>query len=642
MTYSVEKLKLLKGLEAVRKRPGMYIGSTDKNGLHQLIWEIFDNAIDEAIAGFANEISLIINSDNSIEISDNGRGIPTEIHKKTGKTGVELVFSELHSGAKFSTDIYKTAGGLHGVGSSVVNALSEKLEVYINRDKKLFYTSFINGGKIETRTKIIGKSTITGTKIRFWPDFSLFSHSEFDSEMIISRLRETCFLINSLKINFFDTKNNIEKKFLCERGIESFIEFLNNDQEKIHDKIITFKEKMQEIIVEFGFQYVNSQQENIISFVNNVKTNLGGSHENGFKSGFLKAINTYGQQNNLLKTKQILEFSDAKVGLSAVLSLRIPESILEFVGQTKNKLSTILAKTVTEEVIFTNLMTFFALNKEVASKIINFILETYTQRQKSKLSIIESKTSKSITKEKRILSGKLTPANSKKAMNRELFLVEGESAGGSAKLARNREFQAILPLKGKIVNAQKTRLIDLLKNEEIIAIISALGTGIGQNFNLKNLNYGKIIIMTDADNDGAHIQILILTFLFLHMRPLIEKGFVYIAQPPLYRISEKGRKDIYIWDEEKFEKYIKNSTNLQIQRYKGLGEMNANQLWQTTMDPERRTLEKVLIENYPKVEENFQILMGERADLRKSWIEKNVDFSLEDKFIENLKETIYE
>lgn len=642
MTYSVEKLKLLRGLEAVRKRPGMYIGSTDKNGLHQLIWEIFDNAIDEAIAGFANEISLIINSDNSIEISDNGRGIPTEIHKKTGKTGVELVFSELHSGAKFSTDIYKTAGGLHGVGSSVVNALSEKLEVYINRDKKLFYTSFINGGKIETRTKIIGKSTITGTKIRFWPDFSLFSHSEFDSEMIISRLRETCFLINSLKINFFDTKNNIEKKFLCERGIESFIEFLNNDQEKIHDKIITFKEKMQEIIVEFGFQYVNSQQENIISFVNNVKTNLGGSHENGFKSGFLKAINTYGQQNNLLKTKQILEFGDAKVGLSAVLSLRIPESILEFVGQTKNKLSTILAKTVTEEVIFTNLMTFFALNKEVASKIINFILETYTQRQKSKLSIIESKTSKSITKEKRILSGKLTPANSKKAMNRELFLVEGESAGGSAKLARNREFQAILPLKGKIVNAQKTRLIDLLKNEEIIAIISALGTGIGQNFNLKNLNYGKIIIMTDADNDGAHIQILILTFLFLHMRPLIEKGFVYIAQPPLYRISEKGRKDIYIWDEEKFEKYIKNSTNLQIQRYKGLGEMNANQLWQTTMDPERRTLEKVLIENYPKVEENFQILMGERADLRKSWIEKNVDFSLEDKFIENLKETIYE
>ncbi|MXR34813.1 DNA gyrase/topoisomerase IV subunit B [Mesomycoplasma hyopneumoniae] len=642
MTYSVEKLKLLRGLEAVRKRPGMYIGSTDKNGLHQLIWEIFDNAIDEAIAGFANEISLIINSDNSIEISDNGRGIPTEIHKKTGKTGVELVFSELHSGAKFSTDIYKTAGGLHGVGSSVVNALSEKLEVYINRDKKLFYTSFINGGKIETRTKIIGKSTITGTKIRFWPDFSLFSHSEFDSEMIISRLRETCFLINSLKINFFDTKNNIEKKFLCERGIESFIEFLNNDQEKINDKIITFKEKMQEIIVEFGFQYVNSQQENIISFVNNVKTNLGGSHENGFKSGFLKAINTYGQQNNLLKTKQILEFSDAKVGLSAVLSLRIPESILEFVGQTKNKLSTILAKTVTEEVIFTNLMTFFALNKEVASKIINFILETYTQRQKSKLSIIESKTSKSITKEKRILSGKLTPANSKKAMNRELFLVEGESAGGSAKLARNREFQAILPLKGKIVNAQKTRLIDLLKNEEIIAIISALGTGIGQNFNLKNLNYGKIIIMTDADNDGAHIQILILTFLFLHMRPLIEKGFVYIAQPPLYRISEKGRKDIYIWDEEKFEKYIKNSTNLQIQRYKGLGEMNANQLWQTTMDPERRTLEKVLIENYPKVEENFQILMGERADLRKSWIEKNVDFSLEDKFIENLKETIYE
>ncbi|MXR39237.1 type IIA DNA topoisomerase subunit B [Mycoplasma sp. MF12] len=641
MSYSVEKLKLLKGLEAVRKRPGMYIGSTDINGLHQLIWEIFDNAIDEVIAGYGDEISLTINTDNSIEISDNGRGIPTEIHKKTGKTGVELVFSELHSGAKFSDEIYKTASGLHGVGSSVVNALSKKLEIFVNRNTKLFYTSFINGGKIETRTKVIDSSKTTGTKIKFLPDFSLFSHTEFEPEIIIPRLRETCFLVNNLKINFIDLKNNISQNFSCENGIKGFVEFLNKSQNKIHDKIISFKEKMQEIIVEFAFQYVDSQQENIISFVNNVKTNLGGSHENGFKLGFLKAINTYGQQNNLIKTKQFLEFSDAKVGLSAVLSLRIPEPILEFVGQTKNKLSTILAKTVTEEIIFTNLMSFFALNKDIATKIINFLLEIYRQRQQSKLNIIESKTTKSITREKRILSGKLTPANSKKAINRELFLVEGESAGGSAKLARNREFQAILPLKGKIVNAQKTRLIELLKNEEIIAIISALGTGVGQNFNLKNLNYGKIIIMTDADNDGAHIQILILTFLFLHMRPLIENGLVFIAQPPLYRISEKGKKDIFIWEEKEFQKRI-NGKNLQIQRYKGLGEMNANQLWKTTMDPAKRILEKVLIDDYAKVEENFKILMGEKSNLRKNWIEKNVDFSLEDNFIDNLMGPTYE
>ncbi|AJR11906.1 DNA gyrase subunit B [Mesomycoplasma dispar] len=642
MGYSVEKLKLLKGLEAVRKRPGMYIGSTDVNGLHQLIWEIFDNSVDEVIAGYANEITLTINPDNSVEISDNGRGIPTEIHKKTGKTGVELVFSELHSGAKFSDEIYKTAGGLHGVGSSVVNALSKKLEVYVNRDKKLFYTSFVDGGKIETRTKVIDSSKTTGTKIKFLPDFSIFSHTEYDVEMIITRLRETCFLINNLRINFIDLKNSINQTFQFEKGMESFIDFLNKDQNKIHDKIINFKEKKQEIIVEFAFQYVDSQQENIVSFVNNVKTNLGGSHENGFKLGLLKALNTYGQQNNLIKSKQIFEFADAKVGLSAILSLRVPEPILEFVGQTKNKLATVLAKTVTEELIFTNLMSFFALNKEIATKIINFLLEVYRQRQQSKLNIIESKTSKSITKEKRILSGKLTPANSKKAMNRELFLVEGESAGGSAKLARNREFQAILPLKGKIVNAQKTRLIELLKNEEIVAIISALGTGIGQNFNIKNLNYGKIIIMTDADNDGAHIQILILTFLFLYMRPLIENGFVFIAQPPLYRISQKGKKDVFVWDEKEFQKRIKNGSNLQIQRYKGLGEMNASQLWQTTMDPSKRTLEKVLIDDYAKVEENFKILMGERADLRKSWIEENVDFSLEDNFIDNLKESIHE
>ncbi|MBG0730541.1 type IIA DNA topoisomerase subunit B [Mycoplasma sp. 'Moose RK'] len=642
MDYSVEKLKLLKGLEAVRKRPGMYIGSTDINGLHQLIWEIFDNAVDEVIAGYANKILVTINPDNSVEISDNGRGIPTEIHKKTGKTGVELVFSELHSGAKFSAEVYKTAGGLHGVGSSVVNALSEKLEVFVSRDKKLFYTSFVNGGKIETKTKIIDSTTKKGTKIKFLPDFSVFSHKEFDPEMISTRLRETCFLVNNLKIEFCDLRNNTNETFYFENGIKSFVEFLNKPYTKIHDEIINFKDKKQEIIVEIALQYNESQQENLISFVNNVKTNLGGTHENGFKSGLLKALNTFGQQINVLKNKQLFEFSDAKTGLSAILSLRIPEPILEFVGQTKNKLATTLAKNVVEEIVFTNLMTFFVQNKEIAIKILNFLNEIYRQRQQSKLNIIESKTSKSVGKERRILSGKLTPANSKKAMNCELFLVEGESAGGSAKLARNREFQAILPLKGKIVNAQKTRLIDLLKNEEIIAVISALGTGIGQNFSLKNLKYGKIIIMTDADNDGAHIQILILTFLFRYMRPLIENGFVYIAQPPLYRISAKNKDDIYLWDEKNLHKYTKTGQDLQIQRYKGLGEMNASQLWTTTMDPKTRTLVKVFIDDLQEVEEKFTILMGDRADLRKNWIEENVDFSLEDSFIENLKGSIHE
>ncbi|CAT05236.1 DNA gyrase subunit B [Mesomycoplasma conjunctivae] len=636
MEYSAEKLKVLKGLEAVRKRPGMYIGSTDIGGLHHLIWEIFDNAVDEAIAGFATEIKLILKKDNSIEISDNGRGIPVDKHK-SGKTGVELVFSELHAGGKFSNDVYKTAAGLHGVGSSVVNALSSKLEVWVYRDGYSYFTSFKNGGHLDVSTQKVEKSKNRGTTVRFWPDFSIFSQTSFSSDIISERLRETSFLVSNLKISFYNEISNENEIFFFQKGLISFVEFINVGKSLVHKDVVFLEGESQGIQLEVALQYVSSYQDTIISFVNNVKTDQGGTHENGFRGALLRAITTYGQQKSLLKAKTNLEFSDVKQGLSAILSLRVPEPILEFVGQTKNKLSTLIAKSVTEEIIYNSLMTYFVQNKEDAAKIITHVNNSYQERISAKLAKIENKTSKNISKEKRILSGKLTPAQSKNAKEREIFLVEGESAGGSAKLGRNRFNQAILPLKGKIVNAEKTKLIDLLKNEEIIAIVSALGTGLGVNFNLKNLNYDKIIIMTDADTDGAHIQILILTFIFRYMKPLIENGHVYIAQPPLYKLSYKNKDVRYAWDEKELAKLLAKKPNAQIQRYKGLGEMNAAQLWETTMDPKTRSLVKVSINDIAIVERRIFTLMGDKTDIRKTWIEKNVDFSLEDSFLDRLK-----
>lgn len=637
MEYSAEKLKVLKGLEAVRKRPGMYIGSTDSQGFHHLVWEIFDNSVDEALAGFANKIWLTIKLDGSIEVADNGRGIPVDKHQ-SGKTGVELVFSDLHAGGKFSSDVYKSAAGLHGVGSSVVNALSSKVEVWVFRNKKSYFTAFENGGYLTQPTKEIDKTQKQGTTVRFWPDLKIFGKQEFDANLIAQRLQETSFLISNLEIHFSDERSGLSQVFLNKKGLIDFIEHLAKGKNKIHEKPIFFKGKQQEIELEFAFLYVDDSDENTFSFANNVKTNQGGTHINGLKNALIRAFNDYSRQKNLVKNKVEFEYNDIKNGLCAVVSLRIPEPILEFVGQTKDKLSTSAAKVVTEEVIYSSLMSYLQQNKEISSKIITHINQSYQNRMEEKQAKIESKTSKSVSKEQKILSGKLTPAQSKKPFERELFLVEGESAGGSAKLGRNRLYQAILPLKGKIVNAEKTKLVDLLKNEEIVAIISALGTGIGTSFNIKNLNYHKIIIMTDADTDGAHIQILILTFFFRYFKSLIQNGHVYIAQPPLYKLTYKNKEEMYIWDEQKLAEFLNKKPGAQIQRYKGLGEMNAAQLWETTMDPQNRSLIRVTMADENIIKDRIYTLMGDRADIRKEWIEQNVDFSLEDSFIKQLGE----
>lgn len=630
LKYNEESIQVLDGLEAVRKRPGMYIGSTDYRGLHHLVNEIVDNAIDEALQGYGSEIIVTIFNDNSVEIQDFGRGIPTGMHK-TGRPTPEVIYTTLHAGGKFDGKSYKTAGGLHGVGGSVVNALSEFFEVEIRRNNKVFLQRFEKGGKIRHPLQEIGKTNRTGTTVRFKPDASIFANIKFRYEILEERLREAAFLLKGLKITLNDKRTGRKDSFCYDTGLMAFVEYLNKDKKTMHDAAY-ISGINQDIEIDFAFQYVESYSENFLSFVNNVRTRDGGTHEVGAKSVMTKVINELARKNGYLKEKdKNLEGTDIREGLTSIISLRIPENLLQFEGQTKNKLGTPEARSAIESLLYDELTFYFTKNPDVLDKIVSKAIKAANAREAARKAREIARLGKR-TKTNINLNGKLTPAQSKDHRKTELFIVEGISAGGSAKQGRDKKFQAILPLRGKVINTEKAKVDEILKNEEINLLINTIGAGFGADFNIKKINYDKIIIMTDADTDGAHIQILLLTFFFRYMTPLIEHKKVYIAIPPLYRISTKSSIEYAYDDEELRLKTAKIKGKYTIQRFKGLGEMNADQLWETTMNPKKRTLIRVSIEDAIAADNYFTILMGDKAEQRRDWIENNVSFTLEDNF----------
>jgi len=628
--YDESSITILEGLDAVRKRPGMYIGSTDRRGLHHLAWEIIDNSIDEIINDYGDKITVRINKDNSITIADNGRGVPTGKHE-SGKSTPEVIYCMLHAGGKFESSGYKVAGGLHGVGAAVVNALSEWMQVTVYRDGKIHEISFKNGGKLDKTLKIVGTTNKTGTVVTFKPDSEIFKNLTFSYTTICERMQESAFLLSNLTVEVEDVLDEKKATFHYDNGLISFVEYINEDKTTLH-KVLPINASKNNIEVNLALQYTDGYNENILSFVNNVKTIDGGSHEVGFKTAITKAFNDYAKTNNLIKSKEgTFEGSDIREGLTAVMNLRIPENLLQFEGQTKSKLGTPEARSVVESIVYDALRYFLEEHREIAVNLIEKVNKSKVAREAARKAREDARNGKSKKGDVKSLSGKLTPAQTRNAKINELFIVEGNSAGGTAKNARDRKFQAILPLRGKIINTEKANATEIFKNEEINTIISCIGAGFGSDFEINDINYDKVIIMTDADDDGAHIQCLLLTFFYRFMKPLIEAGHLYIAMPPLYKI-EYGNKHEYCWTNEELKEITKSKSNYKIQRYKGLGEMNPNPLWETTMDPARRNMIKVSISDAVLAEKRVGVLMGDVVEPRKEWINENVEFSLEDDY----------
>lgn len=631
--YDDNSIQILEGLEAVRKRPGMYIGSTDTRGLHHLIWEIVDNSIDEALNGYGKKIQITLEADGSVTVQDEGRGMPIGQHA-SGVNTLQVIFTVLHAGGKFSSEGgYKTAGGLHGVGASVVNALSEWLTVEVAHDGELVRMEFADGGKKIGKLEHLGKTNRTGSTVRFKPDPRIFSTTEYKYDVVCERAREEAFLLSGIAMVVCDKRNkkNETETYLYEDGLTAFLEYLHEDRNVLMNPV-KFSGEANGIQVDAAFQYTDDYQENTYSFVNLVRTSDGGTHEAGFKGAFTKAINDYARKYGLLKAKdKNLEGGDVREGLTTILSVSVPEGLLQFEGQTKSKLGTPQAKTAVEAVVSEKLSFWLEENRNQSDTLVRKMLKASLARIAARKARDEIRKGKRVGKGEKVLSGKLAPAQTKDARVKELFLVEGDSAGGSAKQGRDSHYQAILPLRGKVLNTEKCTLSDIEKNEELNTLIYTLGAGVGPDFDYKESNYGKVIIMTDADDDGSHIQILLLTFFYRYMRPLLEQGMVYIALPPLYKVT-KGKTTEYVYSDQELDALRRKLGKVEIQRYKGLGEMNATQLWETTMDPSQRTLIKVGISDGVKAERRVTVLMGDKAELRRKWIEDNVSFTLEDTF----------
>ena len=631
--YDDNSIQILEGLEAVRKRPGMYIGSTDTRGLHHLIWEIVDNSIDEALNGYGKKIQITLEADGSVTVQDEGRGMPIGQHA-SGVNTLQVIFTVLHAGGKFSSEGgYKTAGGLHGVGASVVNALSEWLTVEVAHDGELVRMEFADGGKKIGKLEHLGKTNRTGSTVRFKPDPRIFSTTEYKYDVVCERAREEAFLLSGIAMVVSDKRNkkNEIETYLYKDGLIAFLGYLHEDRNVLMNPV-KFNGEANGIQVEAAFQYTDDYQENTYSFVNLVRTGDGGTHEAGFKGAFTKAINDYARKYGLLKAKdKNLEGGDVREGLTTILSVSVPEELLQFEGQTKSKLGTPQAKTAVEAVVSEKLSFWLEENRNQSDTLVRKMLKASLARIAARKARDEIRKGKRVGKGEKVLSGKLAPAQTKDARVKELFLVEGDSAGGSAKQGRDSHYQAILPLRGKVLNTEKCTLSDIEKNEELNTLIYTLGAGVGPDFDYKESNYGKVIIMTDADDDGSHIQILLLTFFYRYMRPLLEQGMVYIALPPLYKVT-KGKTTEYVYSDQELDALRRKLGKVEIQRYKGLGEMNATQLWETTMDPSQRTLIKVGISDGVKAERRVTVLMGDKAELRRKWIEDNVSFTLEDTF----------